>query len=140
MFLLAGPIRADDWLEKRAPTARSSEQKAFVLEQMRLFVASLQAIDEALTKGDKAGVAAAARPRGLQAIGASAKPPGLAEAETPEWKAWAKATRQGFDDIAAAAEQGALDGKILAGVAATMRNCISCHATYRIVETGGAVH
>jgi cytochrome c556 len=119
----------------RTPTVRTPAQKAFVLEQMRLFVASIQQISEGLAADDKAKVAAAARPRGLIAIRALPnKPPGLSEAETPEWKSFGMATRNGFDAVADAAEKSASTAEILALLATTTKNCVACHQTFRLVE------
>jgi hypothetical protein len=131
-ILLAAPARAQDWSDARQPTIRTPEQKAFVLGQMRLLVASLQAMDEGLAERDAAKVVAAARLCGLEAVRALAKPPGLAESETPEWKAWGMATRKGFDELAEAAEQGASVEKILGLRSVILKNCIACHEAFRI--------
>ena len=122
--------------DPRAPAARTPAQKAFVLEQMRLFVGSIQQIAEGLASNDKAKVAAAARPRGLIAVRALPnKPAGLADVETAEWKGFGKATRNGFDAIADAAERDASTAEILTLLATTTKNCVACHATYRLVES-----
>jgi hypothetical protein len=107
----------------RTPAVRTPAQKAFVLDQMRLFVASIQQISEGLSADDKARVAAAARPRGLIAIRALPnQPPGLSDAETPEWKSLGVATRNGLDAIADAAEKYASAAEILALLATTTKN------------------
>ncbi|WP_374545285.1 hypothetical protein [Rhodoblastus sp.] len=127
--------------DARAPAVRTPAQKAFVMEQMRQFVMSIQQISEGLSADDKAKVAAAARPRGLIAVRALPnKPAGLADAETPEWKTLGMATRQGFDAIAEAADKNVSTEEILALLASTTKNCVACHQTFRLVEGDPAAH
>ena len=131
-LLIGASAVAQDGIDPRRPALRTQEQKTFILDQMRLFVASIQAIDEGLSEHDCAKVAAAARPRGLNAVRVLPKPPGLQESETPEWKAIGMATRRGFDEIADAADQGAPAEKILAVLGSTLKNCVACHQTFQI--------
>jgi cytochrome c556 len=42
--------------------------------------------------------------------------------------------RRGFDELADAAQNGAPKEQQLAILAETMKNCVACHQTYRIVD------
>ncbi len=129
----AGSAAQGDWVDTREPTARSAEEQAFVLDQMRLFLASIAEIQEDLAKGDMAKVAADAAPRGAKLSAKIVKPPHLAEKESEVWRQLMKSARLGFDEIADKAGAGAGKDETLALLGKTMTNCVACHQTYRIV-------
>ena len=41
--------------------------------------------------------------------------------------------RAGFDEMAGAAQAGAAPDKLMGMLGETMRNCVACHQTYRLV-------
>jgi cytochrome c556 len=127
--------------DARAPILVSEPKKAFILKQMRLFVAAIQQISDGLATNDKAKVAEAALSRGTNAIRAMPdKPAGLEEPMPSGFRTFGRATHQGFDAIAAAAEGNKSTEEILALLAATMKNCVACHQTFRLVEGEAAAH
>jgi cytochrome c556 len=116
------------------PTARNAEEKAFVLNQMRLFVETLQIITEKLASGDNAAAAEAAAQRGKRAAAVMWKPAHIAARETAGWKQMMGETRGGFDAIAEAAAAGAPLPQTLARMNETLKGCVACHQTYRLVD------
>jgi cytochrome c556 len=116
------------------PTARNAEERTFVLDQMRLFVDTLQIVTEKLAAGDNAGAAEAAAQRGRQAAAVMWKPAHIASRETAGWKQMMGETRGGFDAIAAAAAAGAPLPQTLARMNETLKGCVACHQTYRLVD------
>ena len=131
VLLLAGPAAAQD---AREAAARTPAERAFVLSQMRLFLGSIQAILTAAADGDMKTVAAEASARGRKGTPVSAIPPAMKAKETPAWTAMMGGARKGFDDIADAAASGATPQQISGRMGETMRNCVACHQTYRLVE------
>jgi len=133
--LTATSVAQPPALDPRTAIVVPAPQKAFILSQMRQFVGAVQRIADGLATGDKAKVVEAARSRGLGAMRAMTdKPVGLENSMPAQWKSFGHTTHQGFDEIAEAAEQNKLTAEILALLAATMKNCIACHQTFRLVE------
>ncbi len=128
-ILLATPSLAQD---AREPTARTEVERVFILEQMRLFLQSTQAITAALATDDLKTVAAEAAARGRKGTPLSAIPPGMKAKETPAWTAMMGGARAGFDGLADAARAGAPSVKLVSMLGETLRNCAACHQTYRL--------
>ena len=76
LLLLAQPALAAKPPNSRQPFAATAPERAYILEQMRLFVISLQQIADGLATGNKAEVAEAAAARGRSA---NANDPGFPE-------------------------------------------------------------
>jgi cytochrome c556 len=129
----ATPTWSEKALDPREPQIRTSEERAFIFGQMQLFLEAIAGLQDDLAKGDMAGVVAHAAPRGATEFAKVTKPAGLSEKETAAWKQFARATRLGFDAIAAKAGAGAGKDEILGQIGATMQACVACHQTYRIV-------
>jgi hypothetical protein len=129
--LIAGAVCAQD---AREPAARTAAERAFILNQMRLFLGSVQTISSALAEGDMQTVATEATARGRRGTPASEIPPTMRAKETAGWTALMSGARQGFDGIADAASSGAPPARILGLMGDTMRNCVACHQSYRLVE------
>ncbi len=129
--VLAAPIHAQD---TREAAVRTPAEKAFILAQMRLFLGSIQAISAGAASGDMKTVATEAAARGRKGTPLSEIPPGMKAKETPAWTAMMGGARAGFDGIADAAAQGAAPVKVMGMLGETMRNCVACHQTYRLVE------
>jgi len=119
------------------PAARQAvrltpEQSAFVRNEMRGFLVALQGMNEGLARQDFEYVARMARQSGHEVtVGA---PPGLGKAFPEGFRELGSATHKTFDQIAIdALEIG--DAQLTAEqIAGLMRNCIECHAAYRIEE------
>jgi cytochrome c556 len=129
-ILLATPSLAQD---AREPAVRTEAERAFILAQMRLFLQSTQAIATALATDDLKIVAAQASARGRKGTPLSEIPPGMKAKETPAWTAMMGGARAGFDDMAGAAQADAPPAKLMGMLGETMRNCVACHQTYRLV-------
>ena len=129
---IASPAGADETIDARQPVPRTDTEKAFVLDQMRLFLASITEIEEGLGGGDLDMVAREAAARGRKANAVLARPPSLAAKENDAWKSMIGSVRSGFDQIAEQATARAPAAKINKTLADTMRNCVACHQTYRI--------
>lgn len=127
---------AGETADTREPVQRTEAEKAFVLDQMRLFLASITEVEEALGSGDMDKVAREAAARGRKANVTLARPSTLASKESEAWKMMMGSTRTGFDRIAEEASAHASPANINKIVADTMRNCVACHQTYRISVDG----
>jgi hypothetical protein len=136
LFLFTGGMisagSTEEAADTREPVARTEAEKAFVLDQMRLFLTSIAEIEEGLGSGDMSLVSREAAARGRKANVSLARPPALAAKESEAWKMMIGSTRSGFDKIAEQAGEQASPTAISKTVAETMRNCIACHQTYRI--------
>jgi hypothetical protein len=134
-LLLAAPVSpgvAEEATDTREPAPRTDAEKAFVLEQMRLFLASITEIENALGSGDMDQVAREAAARGRKANVTLARPPSLATKESEAWRMMMGSARTGFDQIAEQAAARAPAAQINKTLADTMLNCVACHQAYRI--------
>ncbi len=129
-FLFVSPCMAQD---TRTPAMRTEAEREFILAQMRLFLQSTQAIAAALARNDLATVAGEASARGRKGTPLSEIPAGMKAKETPAWTAMMGGARAGFDTIATAAHDGASATVLMGMLGDTMRNCVACHQTYRLV-------
>jgi hypothetical protein len=126
---------AAELADTREPLIATAIEKSYILEQMRLFTASIQMIADGLAIGNDGAVAEAAVARGArQNAGDPNFPASLSAKLPPLWKQMGMGLRGGFDEIADAAKHGAPKEKTLATLANAMRNCVACHQTYKIVE------
>lgn len=132
-FLVAGStLPADDG---RVAIVLDPGERAFVLAEMRGFVAGLERISDALARDDMKGVADAARPLGA---GRTHDVPMALMGKLPlEFKTLALATHRSFDTLAADAEAGGTPKKALSQLAGTLQQCVACHATYQFTTPKG---
>lgn len=130
-LLVGSPVAAQD---AREPTSRTPAERTFILGQMRLFLNSIQAISTGLAVGDTSVVIAEASARGRRGTPVSAIPPGMKAKESPAWGAMMGGARAGFDTMAEAAAAGATSPQLIGQLGETMRNCVACHQSYRLVE------
>lgn len=131
VLLAGGPVAAQD---TREAAVRTAAERAFILGQMRLFLGSVQAISADLAEGDMKAVAAEAAARGRRGTPLSEIPPGMKAKETAAWGAMMGGARKGFDGMAEAAASGATPVQVMGLMGETMRNCVACHETYRLVD------
>ncbi len=101
---------------------------------MRLFPGSIQTISTALAEGDMKLVAAEATARGRRGNPLSEIPPGMRAKETEAWGDMMGGARKGFDAVADMAASGATPAQGMGVLGETMRNCVACDQTYRLVE------
>ena len=103
-----------------------------VLVEMRLMLESVAGVVAALSEGERAAAAQAARASGM--VMAVDVDPHLRELLPAAFVELGMATHQGFDALADQIEQGADEQTALAELGALMQNCIACHDTYRADE------
>ena len=124
-------LSADD---PRTPMHVAGDARAWMLGQMRLFLASVGNINGAIASGDRAKVARAARMVGLKieesepfrpANWRSLTPPGFGE--------MARTLRGGFDMIADQAETASPE-KLNTLLAEQVQICVACHQMFRVAD------
>lgn len=108
----------------------SDSERDLVLSEMRAFLATLQAITEGATGDDLAMAASAARKAGIAAQ--RGVPVALMGKLPLEFKQLGVDTHRQFDQLALDAEQLGDAEHTLGQMSRLMRNCVSCHAAYRI--------
>ena len=127
-FIVAGSV-------ERAPDGRLAimlepGERAFVLAEMRGFVAGLQQITAALARDDTKAVAAAARQMGMNA--AHAAPAAMVGKLPLEFKTLGFGVHREFDSIAIDAETLGDTQHTLGQLAGALQKCVACHNTYQI--------
>lgn len=129
---VAQPAPADD--DSRLALPLTPAERGYVLGQMRLFVESIQGIAAGLSDGQRVRAAEAAAARGLERNANDPQfPPTLGAKLPAEWKQLGGALRRGFDGLAQGIGDGEGPQQSLAQLGDVMKNCVACHATYRIV-------
>jgi hypothetical protein len=116
--------------DPRKPMLLTAEEAFHVRLEMSVFLSSVQKIVTAAAHNDMQVVAAAAREAGMAA--AHEVPAGLRQKLPLEFKQLGHATHTGFDDLARDAESMADANLALKQLGQVMRNCVSCHAAFRI--------
>jgi hypothetical protein len=116
--------------DQREVVYLDDENRAFVIQEMQLFVSGLQQTITALSNGDMKSVAVALRSLGMQSM--STAPATLMSNLPMEFRQIGMPIHMAFDKLATAADQGATPEEILAGLGTAMNRCIACHAAYRI--------
>ncbi|VAX06388.1 hypothetical protein MNBD_GAMMA25-1844 [hydrothermal vent metagenome] len=126
-FIIAGSVvpAADG----REALLLKTGERDMILSEMRIFLASVQAITDGLSNDDMNKVAEAAR-----VVGAAAQqdvPASLIGKLPLSFKKLGFDTHRKFDMIALDAEQLGDPEHTLKQLAELMNNCVACHATYR---------
>lgn len=124
-----GAHSADDDRERIVLPAPA---RNMVLAEMRLMLESVAGVIAALSGGDTAAAAQAARASGM--VMAVDVDPHMRELLPAAFVELGMATHQSFDALADQLEQGADQQTALAELGTLMQNCIACHATYRADE------
>jgi hypothetical protein len=125
--VLGNTEKADDG--RTAVLLEQAERQA-VLGEMRVLLETTQAIVEALANNDLAAVVTAARDVGSAAIKTMDF---TLRAKLPlAFKKLGFGTHYAFDEIADMAKDGKPVNEIQKKLAATMNNCIACHASYQL--------
>lgn len=105
-------------------------ERNLVLAEMRAFLASIQQINQGLSENDMELVALSARSSGNAAQGNM--PGSLAEKLPIDFKKLGRDTHARFDQLAMDAEDMEDNGHTMEQLSSLMKNCVSCHAMYRI--------
>lgn len=93
-------------------------------------LSSVQGVIAGVAARDMKQVAVAARASGTAA--AVDMSPQLMAALPLEFKQLGLSVHKGFDELAAAAEQGMPPSEVLSQLGAQLNACVACHATYRL--------
>jgi hypothetical protein len=127
-FIVVGSTQAGE--DGRVAIVLAPAERAFMLREMREFVAGLQRIEDALARDDMPGVAKASRELGS---GRAHDVPVALMGKLPlEFKTLALDTHREFDTIAAEAEANGTPKHALAQLADVLHKCVACHVTYEV--------
>ncbi|MEP6546317.1 MAG: hypothetical protein ABJD53_02540 [Gammaproteobacteria bacterium] len=132
MSALVGAVATADTVsnaDSRNVIAVDTHARAELLAEMRAHLVNIQALLEALSKGNMKGATQAARASGVQSASESADD---IIAHLPSgFTALGMSMHRDFDRIADMAERGGDAQTLLRQVAVTMQKCVVCHTNYR---------
>lgn len=129
-FVLSGSVGAT--VDGRTSVILNENERNFVLDEMREFLKSVQAVSQAITDKDLDKVATLAHKAGMAA---EANNPGELMQKLPlGMKTLGFGTRRLFDDLSAAAKAGKEPLILRKQLDHLMGNCIACHEAYRFPE------
>ncbi|MHB1214040.1 MAG: hypothetical protein ACYCY9_03540 [Thiobacillus sp.] len=114
----------------RIVLALTPDERAMILDEMRLFLDGVQKMTGALGQQDMPAVADAAR--GLGQKMAHAVPPALRAKLPAEFRQLGFSVHRDFDQIALDAGSMQDVSYSLTQLSATLQKCVSCHAMYQI--------
>lgn len=127
-FIVAGSTARGD--DGRTAIVLAPGERALMLREMRDFVAGLQAITDALARGDMKAAAEAAAQRGTAK---SRDVPLAMLGKLPlQFKSLAFGVQGRFDAIAADARAGGTPAHSLAQLSEVLGKCVACHASYQV--------
>ncbi|MCK5725957.1 MAG: hypothetical protein KAH22_03905 [Thiotrichaceae bacterium] len=126
---VTGKVSASD--DGRTNVILTKDERNLILQEMRDFLISVQAVSQAITENDMDKVADLAHKAGMAA---EADTPGSLLQKIPlSMKTLGFGTRKKFDEISVTAKTK--DAKLARQQLDTlMQNCIACHAMYRLPE------
>ncbi len=114
----------------RAILQLNPDERAMILEEMRLFLGGVQTMTDALGRQDMTSAAEAARGMGQKMV--HEVPPALRAKLPMEFRQLGFSVHRDFDQIALDAESLKDVSHTLNQLSATLQKCVSCHATYQI--------
>lgn len=127
-FILTGAVTPST--DGRQAILLEESERDLVLDEMRMFLASVQKITKALSENDMKIVAEAAREVGLAA---QQEVPGSLMGKLPlAFKKLGFDTHKKFDELALDAKDLGDPQYALEQLSTLMNNCVACHSTYRI--------
>lgn len=127
-FIIVGSVVPGD--DGRQALVLDNTERNFVLAEMRIFLASIQAITDGISKEDMTKVTEAARMVGAQAQKGM---PGSLVGKLPlSFKKLGFDTHNKFDELALNAEQLGDPDHSLRQLSELINNCVACHETYKI--------
>lgn len=119
-----------DTVDGRSILRLTPEERAMILDEMRLFLGGVQHMTDALGKQDMQAAANAARDMGQSMV--HEVPPALRAKLPVEFRQVGFSVHRDFDQIALDAESLKDVSHSLDQLSATLQKCVSCHATYQI--------
>lgn len=127
-FIIQGDVTESS--DGRTTILLNAGERDIVLAEMRAFLTSVQQINQGLSENNMALVAEYARKSGKAAQG---EVPGTLVGKLPlQFKKLGSDTHRKFDQLAMDAEDLEDEKHSLEQLSTLMRNCVTCHATYRI--------
>ncbi len=143
LALWALTVAGGAWLFFRGYTQPSADgrtavvlapaERERVLAEMRTMLASVQGVVAAQAAEQRSELAAAARRSGTGAVNL---PPTLMAKIPQPFMQMGMGVHRSFDEIAAAAEDGAPWQELGARLGTLLANCVACHAAYRFESAG----
>ena len=133
-FIVAGTTEKSE--DGRVAIVLEPGERALMLREMREFVAGLQGISDRLARDDMQGVAEAARRIG--AARAHDVPAAMLGKLPLGFKSVALGVHREFDAIAGDAAAGGAPRHTLAQLSDVLRQCVACHAAYRVATPAGS--
>ena len=120
--------------DPRIAVSINGEDRAYVLGQMRLFLANIQRITSALAGNDLALAAKVAAIAGAKNNENDPSRPATLRARQPAaWNQYIGQVRKGFDDLSNTASTAPVSDS-LNKLSALTQNCVACHQTFRIID------
>ena len=127
-FIFQGSVTESS--DGRASILLNAGERELVLAEMRAFLSSVQQITAGLSNNDMSLVAEYARKSGKAAQG---EVPGTLIGKLPlQFKRLGSDTHKKFDQLAMDAEDLEDENHAMQQLSSLMKNCVSCHAAYRI--------
>ncbi len=124
-------LPADD---PRIAVSMTGEDRAYVLGQMRLFLANIQRITAALASNDLALASKVAAIAGAKNNENDPSRPATLRARQPAaWNQYIGQVRKGFDELSSTATTASVP-ESLSKLSAVTQNCVACHQTFRIID------
>ena len=121
-------------IDPRTAVSITGEDRAYVLGQMRLFLANIQRITAALASNDPvlaSKVAAIAGAKNNE--NDPARPATLRARQPATWNQYIGQVRKGFDDLSSTAATAPVSDTLYK-LSALTQNCVACHQTFRIID------
>lgn len=126
-FVVGRTVPASDG---REAIVLRADEKDLILAEMRTMLASVQGVVEGIANKDMKRVVQAARQSGSAA---AAQVPANLMAKLPlGFKQLGHAAHQGFDEMIVGVESGEPEDFLLARLGERLKNCVACHAAYRL--------
>lgn len=132
-FIVVGSVEPGE--DGRQAIVLEPGERAFVLREMRGFVAGVQQVSAALARDDLKAAAAAARGMGMAA--AHDAPPTVLAKLPLGFKTLAFSTHGAFDTLAADADSLGDTKHSLAQLSDVLRQCVECHDAYQFTTPAG---
>jgi len=120
--------------DPRIAVSITGEDRAYVLGQMRLFLANIQRVTAALASDDRILASKVAAIAGARNNENDPSRPATLRARQPDvWNQYIGKVRKGFDDLSETAATASV-AESLNKLAAVEQNCVACHQIFRITD------